>query len=332
MYRIGVLGLDGHQGVILEGIAKSDNASLVGVSSERPEALEALKGHPAVTPKTHFYADWNRLLDNEDMDVVVICSMNSLHVPMIQAAAKRKLHIISEKPLAIDFDELAEASRAVEWAGVRLTMLLTMRFTPCFRVVHQAIADGRIGTPILATAFKSYRLGDRPAWQRRYETYGGTIPFVNIHSIDLLRWTTGCEFVECQAYHGNVGTTAAGDMEDHAVVILRMDNGGAAVSQQDYLRPAAADTHGQTYLRIVGSDGLIEVVHNTKQVVLTTKTDPIRELELPEQEDFLADFLGGLEGGHEHLIRQEDCFSVTEICMRARHAAETGRAVRLDDM
>ncbi len=329
MRRIGLLELDGHQGVILEGITKRDDVCLAAVSSDRPEALDAVRKHPAATPETHAYADWRELLDTEDLEVVVICSMNSLHVPMIQAACEHKLHIISEKPLAISLDGLTEARRAVASAGVRLTMLLTMRFTPCFRVVRQAVRDARIGKPILANALKSYRLGDRPLWQRQHETYGGTIPFVNIHSIDLLRWTTGCEFVECQAYHGNAGTEAAGDMEDHAAVLLRMANGGLAVSQQDYLRPAAADTHGQTSLRIVGSDGLIEVVHNERQVVLTTKTEPIRELDLPAEEDFLGDFLAELDGKGDHLIDQDDCFRMTEICLRARDAADTGKAVRL---
>lgn len=36
MYRIGVIELDGHQGVILEGIARRDDACLAAVSSGRP--------------------------------------------------------------------------------------------------------------------------------------------------------------------------------------------------------------------------------------------------------------------------------------------------------
>ncbi len=331
MPRIGLLGLDGHQGVILDGVARHDGAELAAVASENAEALEAVRQHTAVTDATRLYHDWQRLLEAEPLDIVVICSTNDLHVPMIAGAADCGAHIISEKPLAIDLDGLARARQAVEAAGVRLTMLLTMRFTPVFLAVRRAVEDGHIGRPILATAFKSYRLGNRPRWQREYATYGGTIPFVNIHSADLLRWTAGWEFVECQAYHGNAGTTAAGEMEDHAVVLFRTDSGGAAVSQQDFLRPAAAATHGQTYLRLVGSEGLLEVVHNEKQVVLTTQGEPIRVLDLPAGKDFLADFIDELEGRGRHLISQSDCFRMTEICLLARRAAETGQAVSLDE-
>lgn len=331
MHRIGLLGLDGHQKVILDGITKHNDAELVAVASENADALQAVRQHAAVTDATKLYDDWQVLLDAERLDIAVVCSVNNLHVPMIAGAAGCGAHVIAEKPLAIDLDGLARTRQAVESAGVRLTMLLTMRFEPVFLAVRRAVEEGRIGKPILGTAFKSYRLGDRPRWQREYATYGGTIPFVNIHSADLLRWTADWEFVECHAYHGNAGTTAAGEMEDHAVVTFRTDTGGVAVSQQDFLRPAAAATHGQTYLRLVGSEGLLEVVHNEKQVVLTTQTEPIRSLDLPPARDFLADFIDELEGRGEHLIRQADCFRMTEICLLARRAAETGQAVALDE-
>jgi predicted dehydrogenase len=248
---------------------------------------------------------------------------------MLKAAARRKLDIISEKPLTLTLADLADVRSAMQAAGVRLSMLMTMRWTPCYRAVEQAVREGRIGKPVLATVFKSYRLGNRPEWQKRKKTFGGTIPFVNIHSIDLLRWTTGCELVECKAYHGNAGKPEAGEMEDHAVVIFRMANGGVAVSQQDYLRPAAAATHGQAFLRIVGSDGHVEVGNNEESVSLSTTRNPETKLALSPEEDYLADFLDSLEGKREHLFPMEDAFRLTEISLKAHEAAETGQTVRL---
>ena len=328
MYRVGLLGLEGHQGVVLDGIVRRTDACLGAVASENAEAIEQLRQHPAVTAETRFYSDWRELLARETLDIATVCSINSLHAPMLKAAADRGLHIISEKPLTLSLADLADVRRAVEAAGVRLSMLLTMRCEPCYRAVAEAVWAGRIGKPVLATASKSYRLGERPLWQRRRETFGGTIPFANIHTIDLLRWTTRCEFVECQAYHGNAGKPEAEEMEDHAVAIFRMDNGGVAVSQQDYLRPAAAESHGEVFLRIAGSDGVIEVLDNERRVCATTTTEPTRELPLPPAADYLADFLDSIEGKHDHLISQEDCFRVTEISLKALEAARTGRAVQ----
>lgn len=330
MYRIGLLGLDGHQGVVLDGILRRSDTRLTSVASENAQAMEAVKKHASVTPQTRFYTEWEGLLNKEEIDLAVICSINSLHAPMLKAAAARKLHIISEKPLALSLGDLAEVGQVVESSGKRLSMLITMRYVPCYRAVQEAVTAGSIGKPIFATALKSYRLGRRPLWQRRRETFGGTIPYVNIHTIDLLRWTTRTEFVECQAYHGNLGRPEAEEMEDHAVVLFRMANGGVAVSQQDYLRPAAAESHGEAFLRIAGSEGVIEVQDHERRVSLTTSAQPARFLELRPEEDYLSDFLDSLEGKKEHLIPQKDCFRVTEISLKALDAARTGRAMPLN--
>jgi len=327
VYRIGLLGLDGHQGVVLDAIPRRSDACLAAVASEDAQAIAWLKEHPAVTERTRFHADWRELLACEELDIALVCSINSLHAPMLVAAAARGLHILSEKPLALSLADLADVRRAVDAAGVRLSMLMTMRCEPCYQTVADAVWSGRIGKPILATAFKSYRLGQRPLWQRQRATFGGTIPFVNIHTIDLLRWTTRCELVECQAYHGNAGKPEAGEMEDHAVVVFRMDNGGVAVSQQDYLRPAAAATHGEVLLRIAGSEGVIEVLDNERRVSLVTTTEPTHDLPLRPAVDYLADFLDSLEGRREHLISQDDCFRITEISLEGLEAARTGRGV-----
>ena len=97
----------------------------------------------------------------------------------------------------------------------------------------------------------------------------------------------------------------------------------------DYLRPESAPTHGDDRLRIAGSEGVLEVFGAEDRVHLITGLDGPRELELPEPVDFFADFLDELSGKGEHLISQADAFRLTEICLKAREAAETGQWVPL---
>ncbi|MHB8902761.1 MAG: hypothetical protein ACYC6Y_28710, partial [Thermoguttaceae bacterium] len=65
------------------------------------------------------------------------------------------------------------------------------------------------------------------------------------------------------------------------------------------------------------------------RVSLVTAAAGPRDLDLGEEVDFFADFLGEISGECEHIISQEDAFLLTEICLKAREAAETGRWVRL---
>jgi predicted dehydrogenase len=97
----------------------------------------------------------------------------------------------------------------------------------------------------------------------------------------------------------------------------------------DYLRPETAPTHGDDRLRIAGSEGVLEVLGAENRVLLITAAGGPRELDLPEQVDFFADFLAELAGRKEHLISQEDAFRLTEVSLKARDAAETGAWIDL---
>jgi predicted dehydrogenase len=97
------------------------------------------------------------------------------------------------------------------------------------------------------------------------------------------------------------------------------------MSNLDYLRPDSAPTHGDDRLRIAGSEGVLEVLGAEGRVLLITASGGSRELELPEEIDFFTDFMAELSGQGQHLISQEDAFRLTEVCLKARDAAETGK-------
>ncbi|NOZ20412.1 MAG: Gfo/Idh/MocA family oxidoreductase [Planctomycetes bacterium] len=327
MMNVGLIGLDGHQGAVLNGIVKSDELRLAAVASERQDALDGMRKTKAGDEETGFYANWEELLDKETLDILAICSTNEQHAAQIQAGAERGLHLCSEKPLTTTLDDLAETRAAVEKAGVKLTMLLTMRFTPPYLCVKRIVESGVLGEVCLATAQKSYKLGARPEWQRCRMSFGGTIPFVGIHGMDLIRWTSGREFVECMAYHANTGHPDIRDMEDQASVLLKLDNGGSATMRIDYCRPSTADTHGDDRLRLAGSQGVVEVMSG--EVTLITEADGPTQPEMPPEQDLFLDFVASIKGEKEHLIPAEDCFRMTEVVLRARDAADGGRIVRL---
>ncbi len=69
----------------------------------------------------------------------------------------------------------------------------------------------------------------------------------------------------------------------------------------------------------------MEVIGSEERAVLVTAAEGPRDLELPEPVDFFTDFLAELAGEREHLISQADAFRLTEICLKARQAAETGQ-------
>lgn len=321
---VGLIGLKGHQGTILNGLQAMPDARLVAVCDDNEGKLAGVADWPSADPETRTFTDPIAMLDTVEMDIVGICGTDAERAPMILAAAERGIHVLAEKPLAMNLNELEQVRRALAESGIHLSMLLTMRYEPPYQTMRRLVAEGVIGDVCLATMQKSYRLGDRPQWQRDRATFSGIIPFIGIHALDLIRWTTGREFVAGAAWCANVGHPEMGDLEDSASVAVGLDTGASATARLDYCRPAAAPTHGDDRLRIAGNRGVVEFMYVQGEVTLITADEGPRAVEMDPGIDQFADFVASIRGESECLVPAEDCLRMTEICLKLRDSANGG--------
>jgi len=326
--NVALIGLKGHYGTVLEGL-KETGSRLVAVCDDNPEVLAGVASWPAADADTKTYTDYRDMLDREAVDLVGESVADDERGEIIQSCAARGIHILAEKPLAFTLDELAAVREAVAQSGIHLSMLLTMRFEPAYRLVRQCVQDGLIGEVCQASMQKSYRLGNRPPWQRNRATFSGIIPFIGIHALDLIAWTSGRRFVRGAAFCANTGHPQIGDMEDNACVALALDNGGTAGARLDYCRPAAAPTHGDDRLRIAGNKGVIESLACGTQVTLITADEGSRELPLPEPGKQFVNFVRSIRGEEACEAPAEECFRITEVVLKLREAARERQVVEL---
>jgi len=327
--RVAIAGLKGHQGVAVAGLAKIEGAALVAVSDDAPGAAEAAGGWSVAAPDFKAYRDWRRMLDEQDLDVLVEAGVDSERADVLCAALDRGIHVLAEKPLAYDLEALERVRSAHAASGSCLSMLLTMRYEPLYRTVRAQVQEGRLGRICLASMQKSYRLGDRPAWQRNRDTFSGIIPFIGIHALDLIVWTTGLKPVAGFAYQANTGHPAIGDMEDNAVVGLELERGAHACLRLDYCRPAKAPTHGDDRLRLAGSQGVIEAWGATQRVTLMTNDEEPRDLTLPEAPDLFVEFAQAAIEGRQAPISAAECLDMSEAALKLRQAARERRIAQL---
>ena len=328
--RVGIIGLDGHFSEVTEAAKARPEIQIVAVAAGKPRDIQRFSSNRALAGARR-YDDYHRMLDAEKLDVVAICDENGQRAASVIACAERGLAIAAEKPLAISLEELEAVRKAVTRHKTRLTMLLPMRFEPHYAAMQAIISRGDIGDPVALGAQKSYKLGlergQRPEWMRRRQTYGGTIPYIGIHMVDLMRWVSGREFVETAAFQSTVGFPGLGDMENNTAVIYRLDNRGTANLRMDYLRPETAPTHGDDRLRVAGAKGVVEY-QGGELTLITASAKPRVVTDLPPRRWLFADFLDSLHGDKKHLISEADVFRVTEIVLRSREAAETNRVVQ----
>ena len=100
---------------IMPNFKGCDHARLVALVSGTPEKLQRY-GEQYDVPATHrySYADYDRIRDNPDIDVVYVVLPNSMHAEYSIRAAQAGKHVMCEKPMAISVAEcqaMIDASR-----------------------------------------------------------------------------------------------------------------------------------------------------------------------------------------------------------------------------
>jgi predicted dehydrogenase len=176
----------------------------------------------------------------------------------------------------------------------KLLMLLTVRGTPVYMGMQQAVASGRIGEPVFTHVRMAVRLKreERPPWFLDSQRSGGLFLDLLIHGLDALEWITGHSVVSLVAQTGNLDNPEDPEIRDHASVYCRMDDGSTAIVEGQRMLP---DSMGSDYrVHVAGTQGFadLDLVAGTLRVTDPGGADAPVET-LPEPISVVADWLDG---------------------------------------
>jgi myo-inositol 2-dehydrogenase / D-chiro-inositol 1-dehydrogenase len=212
--RIGRL----HAENLMYRLPRADLLAVSDIYVKAAEEVAAKLGVPAA------YEDHRRILDDDNIDAVLICSSTDTHAQIIIDAAEAGKQIFCEKPIALDLAKIDRALAAVEQAGVKLMVGFNRRFDPNFSRVHDVVAAGDVGEPHLL------RITSRdpaPPPLAYIKVSGGIFLDMTIHDFDMARFLIGSEVEQVYAA-GNVLVDPrigeAGDI-DTTLITLHFANG-----------------------------------------------------------------------------------------------------------
>lgn len=179
------------------------------------------------------YLDFEAFLAHRPMDLVAIGSPSGLHAAQGIAAARRGLHVLTEKPIDISTRRADELIEATDRAGVKLGVMFQDRVKPGIRELREWIRAGILGRPLQADAkVKWYRPPDYYSGSRWRGTIaldgGGALINQAVHTLDLLLWLLG-DVVRVQSRTATA--LHAIEAEDTAVAILEFASGALGVIQ-----------------------------------------------------------------------------------------------------
>ncbi len=175
------------------------------------------------------YSDLAEMIQAESLDVLILCTPHPVHRQATVLAASMGVHVLVEKPLASSLADCDAMIEACCEAQVKLGMVSQRRlYSPCQRM-KRAIEDGKVGTPVLGTAFllgwRDQAYYDSDPWRGTWQDEGGGV-LVNQapHQLDLLQWYMG-PIEEFFGYWGNFNHPYI-EVDDTAIAVMRFKNGG----------------------------------------------------------------------------------------------------------
>ena len=95
--------------------------------------------------KPEMYGDFRKMLERNDIDVIINGTPDHWHTLVNMAAAKAKKDIYSEKPLTLTIDEGKRMVKVVRENGVILQTGTQQRSSQRFRLACELVRNGRIG-------------------------------------------------------------------------------------------------------------------------------------------------------------------------------------------
>ncbi len=99
----------------------------------------------ALSPSGKFYTDYQDLIDDPKVEAVYISLPNSLHIPWSIKAMQAGKHVLCEKPIAMNAQELKEAIKVSESTGKLLMEASWNRWHPRTVRIKQLVDSGVIG-------------------------------------------------------------------------------------------------------------------------------------------------------------------------------------------
>jgi predicted dehydrogenase len=149
------------------------------------------------------FTEIDAMLDAVPLDAVVVCTPNDLHHPATMAALKRGLHVICEKPLALDSAQAREMAETAKTGGLLAMANFPYRDNPNVKAFRKLIEDGYVGRILHVSGqyHGGFGLHRAPGWRGLTERSGsGILGDLGSHLIDLARYITHDEFTAVCAH------------------------------------------------------------------------------------------------------------------------------------
>lgn len=218
---------------------------------------------------TGVYEDAEKLIANEELDFIDIITDVETHSHFVHLAAKHKLPVICQKPMATSLKEAAKMVEACRRARVPFFIHENWRWQTPIRQLKRVLDSGAIGKPFRARIemISGFPVFKNQPFLRDLKQF--IIADLGSHTLDAARFLFG-EAIELYCHTSRVHKNIKG--EDVATIMMRMGAGTTVTCNMAYAENfLERERFPETYFFIEGDKGSVELAPDY-WIRTTTKT------------------------------------------------------------
>ena len=262
------------------------------------------------------YTSSSRMLKNEAIDAVSICTWSTSLAREALKALEAGKHVLVEKPMATNTKQAQRLLEIAKEKGLHLTVGFLMRFIPGMQHIREAVEKGSIGELVCATAKRVSQ------WPERIGDVG-VVKDTAIHDIDVVRYIFNGDPASVYAKAGNMRHKK---FEDYAQIMLTYKDGKSAFIESNWLTPYKTRT-----LTVTGSDAIMRLDYITQELWIEAAKENLQP-KYPWQEPLkleLQHFADCITKKEKPIVTGTDGLKALRIAEAALRSSVKNKAIKL---
>ena len=206
------------------------------------------------------YTDWEKMLEDQKPDAVVVATPDHLHREMTVHALRSGMHVLVEKPMDVTVNGAMEMKRAAGESGKLLQVDMHKRFDAYHLKLERMVQEGRLGDIQYGYTWIEEKIVMPSDWFAGWAEKSSPAWLVGTHMIDLFQWIVKQEGKTVYATGQKGKLTGMGiDTYDSIQMMIEFSEGTILTVHSSWIIPNNFEGSINQGLRIVGTEGFMEI-------------------------------------------------------------------------
>ena len=217
-------------------LQETRNCYLASIVTGNPEKAVKFKTKYNLPDKNIYnYENFDRIIDNKDVDIVYVVLPNSMHAEYVIRAAKAGKHVITEKPMAVSVKECQAMIDACKKAGVKLSVGYRLHFEPFTQEAMRIGQQKIFGKVKVIESSDGFKIGDPTQWRlKKSLAGGGAMMDVGVYAIQAARYSTGEEPISVTAQEYKTDLVKFKEVDETIFWQMEFPSGAVSTSSTSY--------------------------------------------------------------------------------------------------